>query len=189
MSAWARWARDLGLDAGKVCELVHGRRSADTVALLLEEESRPEALARIDRYEMEDAGTIKAVKGASRLLAKMPRGQWAVVTSGRAELASARLAAARLPTAAVLVSADDVTAGKPDPEGYLMAAERLGVPAVETVVLEDAPAGIDAARAAGVAAVIGVGDRAGARADLVIADLSCLRWANKGLEVVSPQIL
>ena len=195
MSAWARWARDLGLDAEKVCSLAHGRRSADTVALLLEDDRREEALARVDRYEMEDANRVTAIAGAVPLLASMLPGQWALVTSGRAELARARLRAAGLPTPLVMVSADDVTAGKPDPEGYLMAAERLGFSPAETVVIEDAVAGIEAARGAGVGAVVGVGasaagasaagaSAAGASADRTVPDLSSLRWAHQGLWVL-----
>jgi mannitol-1-/sugar-/sorbitol-6-phosphatase len=76
-----------------------------------------------------------------------------------------------------------VAVGKPDPEGYQAAADRLGVPTAATVVLEDAPAGIAAARAAGAGVVVGVGERAAAAgADLVVADLSCLRWTRDGLE-------
>lgn len=73
---------------------------------------------------------------------------WAVVTSGAAEVASARLAAAGIAFPPLLVAAGDVTAGKPEPDCYLTAAERLGVPAAECLVIEDAPAGIAAARAA-----------------------------------------
>ena len=75
--------------------------------------------------------------------------------------------------------------GKPDPEGYCTAAERLGIVTKEAVVIEDAPVGIRAARAAGAGAVIGVGERAeGAGADLVVPDLRSLRWTGDGLEVV-----
>jgi sugar-phosphatase len=183
-SAWRRWARGLGLDAGMVQRLVHGRRSADTVAMLVPEERRREELARIDRYEVEDAGSVRPVNGALALVESIPVSQWAVVTSGRAELALARLRAARLPFPAVLVSADDVRQGKPDPEGYKLAADNLGLSPGEVVVLEDAPVGIQAARAAGVGAVVGVGDRAvAAGADLVVPDLRPLRWEGDRLEV------
>jgi sugar-phosphatase len=77
------------------------------------------------------------------------RGQWAVVTSGGRELATLRLAAVGFPVPEVLVTGDDVEHGKPDPEPYLRAAEALGVPAAECVVVEDAPAGVLAAKRAG----------------------------------------
>lgn len=183
-AAWGRWAGRLGLDAATVLGLVHGRRSADTVAMLVPEARREEELACIDRYELEDAGSVRPVAGAGALLRAVPSGKWAVVTSGRAELALARLRAAGLPEPAVLVSADDVRLGKPDPEGYALAAGRLGVPTGDTAVVEDAPVGVQAARAAGAGAVIGVGERAaGAGADVVVADLRWLRWRAGGLLV------
>jgi len=165
--------------------LVQGRRSMDTVAMLVPEERRAEELDRIDRYEVEDARNVSPVAGARELVEPLPADKWAVVTSGRRELAVARLRAAGLPLPSVLVSAEDVSRGKPDPEGYLLAAERLGVPASKTVVLEDAPVGVQAARAAGAGAVVGVGElAASAGADVAVADLTLLRWGTGGLEVL-----
>ncbi|MGH9104601.1 MAG: HAD-IA family hydrolase [Acidimicrobiales bacterium] len=184
MAAWARWARQVGLDPAKVCSLVHGRRSADTVELLVPERRRAEELARIDGYELEDAAGVRAVAGAVALLGRLPRERWAVVTSGRAVLARARLQAAGLPCPEVLVAAEDVAAGKPDPAGYRMAAARLGVSTAAAVVLEDAPAGVEAARAAGAGSVIGVGERVVAvGVDIWVPDLTALRWAGEGLEL------
>ena len=135
---------------------MHGRRSADTVAAFLPADTRDTALALIDAYEIEDAAAVGALPGARELLAAIPAPRWAVVTSGTRALARARLRAAGLPTPAVLVSADDVTRGKPDPEGYLRAAAILGVPIGDAVVVEDSPGGIRAARRAGARAVVGV---------------------------------
>jgi sugar-phosphatase len=180
LSAWSRWARDLGFDPDIVASVVHGRRSADTVAELVPGDGRAAALERIDRYEVEDAAAVTAIAGAIDLLATIPLERWAVVTSGTRDLATARLAAAGVPIPAVLVTAGDVSRGKPDPEGYLAAAARLGLDARDTVVLEDAPSGIAAARAAGVAAVIGVG-RHGLEADVHVRDLTELRWSGHGL--------
>jgi mannitol-1-/sugar-/sorbitol-6-phosphatase len=177
-SAWGRWAVAQSLDPDEVRLVVHGRRSEDTVAELLPPERRAEAEALIDRFEIEDAASVRAIPGAAELLAAVPR--WAVVTSGTYDLATARLRAAGLPIPPVLVTADDVQRGKPDPEGYAAAARRLGVDPAETVVLEDAAAGIAAARAAGVGAVVGVG-RPGLDADAQVADLTELRWAAEGL--------
>ncbi|MGH8860673.1 MAG: HAD family hydrolase, partial [Jatrophihabitantaceae bacterium] len=94
-AAWTRWARDLSLDPDVVTNLVHGRRSADTVAQLVPAGARDAAAALIDRYELEDAAAVTAIPGAADLARSVPR--WAVVTSGRRELALARLAAAGLP--------------------------------------------------------------------------------------------
>ncbi len=184
VAAWSRWAVDLGLEPGHVTGMVHGRRSVDTVTLLVPGDGRDDALARIDRYEVEYARAVTPIAGARDLLAMMPVGSWAAVTSGTRALAGARLAAAGLPAPDVLVTADDVARGKPDPEGYLAAAARLGVAPHDAIVLEDAPAGIAAARAAGVAAVVGVGGRGlDQEADVVVADLRSLRWTGSGLVV------
>jgi sugar-phosphatase len=188
--AWSRWARSYGLPPDEVTQAVHGRRSADTVALLIEEDRRAEALARIDRYEVEDAATVTAVPGAEALLRSLPGPVWAVVTSGVAVLARARLAAAALPEPTILVTADDVAAGKPAPDGYLAAAGALGLPAAQTVVLEDSGAGVAAARAAGVGAVVGVGARALATdAAPVVADLTGIRWHAGVLSIPAASIL
>ena len=180
--AWTRWARDLGLDPDTVASIVHGRRSADTVAELFVEDERPAASALIDRYEVEDAAAVTAIRGAEELLASIPAPRWAVVTSGNLKLATARIRAAGLPVPAVLVTADDVARGKPDPEGYLTAAARLGFGPSGTIVLEDAASGVAAARAAGVAAVVGVGTRDELPyVDLHVGDLTELCWTGHGL--------
>ncbi|NAZ82473.1 HAD-IA family hydrolase [Kineococcus sp. R8] len=171
-AAWSRWSRDEGLDPVAVVAQVHGRRAADTVAALVAARGRAAALERIDRYELEAAAEVTAVPGAAELTAALPAGRWAVVTSGTRALATARLAAAGLPAPAVVVTADDVRVGKPDPEGYRLAARLLGVEPGRCVVVEDAASGVAAARAAGVAAVVGVGKRALATdADVVVRDL------------------
>src|SRR4051794_22132184 len=88
--AWRRWARDLGLDPDAVLADVHGQRSADTVRQLVAAERRPAALDRIDRYEVESAADVQAIAGAVALARSVPPERWAVVTSGRTDLATAR---------------------------------------------------------------------------------------------------
>jgi len=172
VAAWSRWSRDLGLDPDEVVPQVHGRRAADTVEALVAAPERAAARERIDRYELDAAAEVTAVPGAAALTAALPAGRWAVVTSGTRALATARLAAAGVPAPAVVVTADDVQAGKPAPDGYRLAAGRLGVDVARCVVVEDAASGVAAARAAGVAAVVGVGERALATdADVVVRDL------------------
>jgi mannitol-1-/sugar-/sorbitol-6-phosphatase len=186
--SWSRWARERGLDPQAVVASVHGRRTADTVALLVDEVGRAEALAAIDRYEIEDVPGVSAVPGAAELLGSLPAGAWAVVTSGRRELMTARLAAAGLPLPEVLVCGEDVSAGKPDPAGYRAAAQALGRPAGECAVLEDSPAGIAAGRGAG-ATVIGVSERAlDTDVPVVVRDLRGITW-DGGALVVAPAAL
>ena len=187
--SWSRWARHRGFDPEHVTGLVHGRRSADTVALLVPEAERAEALARVNRFEVEDAAGVTACPGAAELLRGLPHMAWAVVTSGVRALAEARLTAAGLPKPAVLVTADDVVEGKPAPEGYRRAAALLGLPAGDCLVLEDSVAGAAAGRAAG-ARVLGVSSRAlDSDADLVVADLRGVRFDGTAVHVADDAVL
>jgi mannitol-1-/sugar-/sorbitol-6-phosphatase len=186
---WTQWAREYGVDPGDVLVGLHGRRSADTVAHFLPEARRAEGLARIEEIEIGSAGPIPSVPGAPELLAGLPA-NWAVVTSASPALVRARLAAADLPLPAVLVTGADVTAGKPAPDGYLKAAEALGIPISACVVVEDSVAGIAAGRAAGAGHVLGVGKGALATdADTVVPDLRGIRWGYQGLLVAQEVLL
>jgi sugar-phosphatase len=99
--------------------------------------------------EVADTAGVVAAKGAAELITRLPAHRWAIVTSAPRRLATARLAAAGLPTPGVLVTADDVSRGKPDPEPFLLGARRIGYPSPRCVVIEDTPAGITAATRAG----------------------------------------
>jgi sugar-phosphatase len=130
------------------------------------------------------------VPGAAELTGNIPAGRWAVVTSGNRILARARLSAAGIVEPDVLITADDVSSGKPDPEGYLAAARRIKAAPERSVVLEDANSGVLAARAAGVGTVIGVGARAlDTDADIVVSDLRCIGWTEQGLLISGAGIL
>lgn len=166
---WLRWAGEFDVDPARLVD-GHGRTTASIVAGLLPAEQVAVALARIDELEIEDAGTVRPMPGAADLLAALPPGRWAVVTSCNAVLATARLQAAGLRAPEVVVTADDVTRGKPDPEPFLLAASKLGVEPRRCIVLEDAPSGIAAARAAGMG-VVGITSTHEARqldADLIV---------------------
>lgn len=135
------------------------------------------AVAELEELEMADLADVVALPGTRSLLAKLPVGRWAAVTSGSQRLMRARLAVAGLPVPEVLIAAEDVHAGKPDPEGYVRAAAALGVSAKQCLVVEDAPAGINAGIAAGawtlaVATSHDPADLQSARA--VVADLRAL---------------
>jgi sugar-phosphatase len=146
-------------------------------------------LSAIDSYELEDAATATEVAGARELVASMPSSRWAVVTSGRRALAKARLRAAGIDMPPVLVSADDVAAGKPDPEGYLAAASALGVAVANAIVIEDSSSGVEAGRRAGAGNVVGVGSRAlSTDADIVVRDLTSLCW-DDGLRIPHASVL
>jgi sugar-phosphatase len=151
--AWRRWAAERGLDGDAIVAVAHGRRTEDTMRELGLSGDLGAEVEHLEGYEIADAASVHAFPAAAALLPELPPGSWAVVTSGTRALATSRLAAAGLPLPAVLVTADDVAAGKPDPEGYLEAAQRLGCAPADCVVLEDAPAGVQAALAAGMRVV------------------------------------
>ncbi|WP_439657285.1 HAD-IA family hydrolase [Lentzea sp. HUAS TT2] len=181
--AWTQWAHEFGVDPDQVLRGMHGRRSADTVRLHVPAVVHAHALRRIDAIEIADAESTDPIPGARELLESLP-GNWAVVTSASPGLLSARLAAAGMPAPAVVISSEDVTQGKPSPEGYLRAAARLGLPIGECVVFEDSVNGVAAGLAAEPAAVIGVGVSAlHTPAPVVVPDLRSVRWAGRGLEV------
>lgn len=151
--AWRRWATEHGLDEDAVIAIAHGRRTEDTLLDLGFSDDLAAEVERLEGAEVADAASVAAFPEAAALLPLLPRDAWAVVTSGTHALVTSRLAAAGLPVPSVLVTANDVAAGKPDPEGYLEAARRLGRPATDCLVIEDAPAGVEAALAAGMRVV------------------------------------
>jgi len=143
------WAERHGLDADQVLKGVHGRRAEEVVPDL-----DPDAEAReLDRIELEDVANVCKVEGASELLAALPTDSRAIATSGSRALATARLRGTGLPVPKILVSAEDVENGKPDPECYLKAAELTGVAPQKCVVVEDTLPGILAARSAAMAVI------------------------------------
>jgi sugar-phosphatase len=145
---WATWARSHGIDPALLRGQVHGRPSREVIALVAPHLDVDAESAVVERMEIENPHAT-VLPGALELLRGDGGVPVAIVTSCTDELAHARLRAAGLPVPEVLVTVDRVRAGKPDPEGYLLAAARLGVDPADCVVLEDAPAGIAAGRAAG----------------------------------------
>ncbi|MGA5316046.1 HAD family hydrolase [Streptomyces pseudogriseolus] len=175
---WTRWAVEYGLTAEDFARVeLHGRPAAEIAADLLPAHVVPQAVARIENLEVEDVagGGVRLLPGAEEFLAGLPAERWAVVTSATRRLAEARLAAAGI-LPKTLIAADDITRGKPDPEPYLLAARTLGVDPADCVVFEDAPAGLQAGRAAGMTTVaLATTHRAEElTADLVVKDLSAL---------------
>ena len=106
-------------------------------------------VAWVERGEIEDVEGVAPIPGAVDFLKRLPPDRWAVVTSASVPLARARLKAAGVTPPVVLITAEDVERGKPDPAGYLKAAAALGVDIADCLVFEDAEAGIAAGEAAG----------------------------------------
>jgi len=173
---WEQFALRRGLSLAQILPAAHGRRSRDVIAGLVALTEVDDETARFEQREASDAAGIRATPGAE-LVRTLPPEAWAVVTSGSRAVASARLAAAGLPAPQVLVSADDVARGKPQPDAYLLAASALGVNAAQCIAIEDTPAGIAAGRAAGCTVLALATTHSAAQlgeADLVLRDLTSL---------------
>ena len=183
-----RWCGRHGLDPAVVIAAARGRRPMDTVAAVA---PHLDAAAEVDwllACESRETEGVVPVRGAHELVAGLPRQSWAVVTSGQRAVAELRIRHVGLPHPPVLICADDVARGKPDPEPYLAAAQRLGVSPSECIVVEDAVAGVAAARSAGMRCVGIVGSgQAGALddADWTVPSVQWLdvRSGPHGLEV------
>lgn len=146
--SWIRWAAVHGLDITIVEEAAHGRRAVDAIRLVTPHLDAESVARQMDDEQAADTAGVIPVAGAPALVSSLHRGEWAVVTSGRRTLAEARMRAASLPQPPVLICAEDVREGKPSPEGYQSAAKALDKDPDECVVIEDAAAGVAAARLA-----------------------------------------
>ena len=146
---WAGWAQEHGFNPDEVVKKAHGRPSITTIRELLPHADHSVEDREVERREIADVEGVIPLPGAMELLKVLPLERWAIVTSCTRALANVRIAAAGLPWPRHLVTSTDVNHGKPDPEPYLKGAQMLGVPAKECIVIEDAPAGIRAGKAAG----------------------------------------
>ncbi len=175
---WREWAARFSLDAEEILAVSHGRRAEEIMRLVLPDLPNPaeEAAARIRQEEEQTEGLVP-IPGAPALLESLPPDRWAVFTSCTGRLAEVRLTSVGLPVPAVLITADAVDRGKPDPEGFLRAARELGWEPRRCVVVEDARAGVEAGHAAGMK-VVGVTTTLPAevlRADIHVPDLKSVR--------------
>lgn len=170
--SWAVWATEHDVDGSRFADF-HGLPAAAIVAKILPDGDQTAALARIVEIEESDTEGVVALPGAADAL-ELLGGRGAIATSATRNLAVARLEAAGIGIPEVLVTADDITRGKPDPEPYLLAAQRLGADPAQCLVVEDAPSGLTAGRAAGCATlgVVSTHEAQDLDADLVVADLS-----------------
>ena len=152
---WKIWAAEHNLDFQQLLAVAHGRRASETIRLVAPHLDSEAEVQRIEHREAEDIEGVQVMPGARELVQSIPQGHWGIVTSGTLHLAASRLRLAQIPIPAVLVTAESVQEGKPHPAPYLMGAQMLGFSPKDCVVIEDAPAGIESARAAG-ATVIGL---------------------------------
>ncbi len=150
---WQQWAECHNLDLAEIMAVAHGRRTVETMRLVAPHLAVEEEAQRFAKMEAADTEGVVTIAGALTLLDSLPADTWAIVTSGTREVAAARLSSQGLPVPKIMVTAEDVINGKPDPEPYLAAATRLSISAGHCVVVEDSPAGIAAATAAGMRSI------------------------------------
>ncbi len=152
---WVAWAERHGLDVAAFLPSIHGVRGIDVISQLGLPGVDPEAeVQAVLLAEMPDVGGVDPIEGAAALLASLPPDRWAIVTSSPRKLALRRLEAAGLPPPPVLVTGEEIQHGKPAPDCFLLGAKRLGQKIEDCLVLKDAPAGIQAAEAAGAALIV-----------------------------------
>jgi len=184
MRSWTAWAVEHGLTLADLAGH-HGVPSAGVVRSVLPVDRHEAAILRIEELELADVTDIVVLAGAAEALADLTRAKNAIATSCTAPLAAARIAAAGLVPPSVLVTVDDVAHGKPAPDPYLEAARRLGADPERCLVVEDAPKGLEAARAAGcfTLAVVTTTPREELVADAVVPDLPAVRFSVAGSRI------
>lgn len=147
--SWTKWANLRGIDPEYACRIAHGCRAIETVAKLRPDLDSEAELKIIEDIEVEDNEGLTVLPGVLDLLAALPPDRWTVVTSATERLALVRLAAGGVPLPERLVTANQVTKGKPHPEPFLAGAALLGFAPEECVVFEDSSSGAQAGRTAG----------------------------------------
>jgi sugar-phosphatase len=146
---WRRWAEIYDVPNAEIYEVPHGMRATEIIKTLRPDIDAEEGIRVIEDMEMEDMADLTVLPGVKALLESLPPERWAIVTSATRRLLLGRLNAAGLPVPERIISGDMVLRGKPDPEPYRRGAELLGLRPEECVVVEDAPSGVGAGKAAG----------------------------------------
>jgi sugar-phosphatase len=178
---WWAWIDRNGLRERAANVSYHGKRTVDTLREFLDEATAVREAAVIEAAEAADLDGVTIMPGARALVESLPPSAWAVATSGPRALATARLRHAGLPVPGVLVGSEDVSAGKPDPQAYLLAARRLAVGLAPALAIEDAPAGIESARGAGLLTV-------GLASTHDAAELAAAHYVIESLEQLTVQV-
>ncbi|MBW6525490.1 HAD-IA family hydrolase [Sphingomonas sp. RHCKR7] len=153
--AWTAWAERNDVDVDELMRVMHGVKAIETIRRFAPSGADPQReFEALLQAEIDDVADVVEIAGAAAFTAALPPERWAIVTSAPRSLAEVRLKAAGVTPPEVMITADDVERGKPAPDCFLLAAERLGVDARDCLVWEDAPAGIAAAEAAGADVVV-----------------------------------
>lgn len=152
--AWSNWAKRRGINPQDVLDFIHGKQAITSLRHFMPGESEDaiqQEFLLLEQVEAQDTDGVTALPGAAALLARLNALDipWAIVTSGSIPVATARRNAGGLPQPEVFITAEQVKHGKPQPDAYLLGAERLGLAPQDCVVVEDAAAGILSGLAAG----------------------------------------
>ena len=158
-TVWRLWCQGHRLDPAPVLAMCHGVRSREVIRALAPQLDLAREVALLDELEIQHAGVAEPIAGTRTLLGALSPARWVLVTSASQRVARHRLASAGLPLPRLLIGAEDVVRGKPDPEPYLLAARQLGLAPADCLVFEDAPAGIRSALQAGCQVVQIGGDK------------------------------
>ena len=157
--AWGRFGAAHDIDPRTILAFSHGRQTIDTIRHFLPDLPSDEQRRVADALvadEVENTHGIVEVPGAAAFVRRLVDAgvPVALVTSAPRDLALNRMRAAGVPVPAVVVTSEDTEQGKPHPEGYLRGAELLGLGAEACLAFEDAPAGVESARASGATTVV-----------------------------------
>lgn len=147
--SWTKWSEMRGVDPAYAIRIAHGCRAIETLATLRPDLDSEAELKIIEDIEIEDNEGLSVLPGVLDLLNALPRDRWTVVTSATERLARVRLATGGIPVPERVVTANQVTRGKPHPEPFLAGAALLGFKPEDCVVFEDSASGAQAGRAAG----------------------------------------
>jgi sugar-phosphatase len=178
---WSRWASGRGLNVDEVLQHVHGRPSITSLRDLLPDIDHQAENDIIEQAEIDDVEGIVPLPGVKELLAALPKDRWAIVTSCTRPLAEVRIRAAGLPRPGLVVTAGDITHGKPNPEPYLKGAAGLGFAPEQCIVVEDALAGIASGKSAGARVIAftttaSITDLVAAKPDWILQNCSAIRF-------------
>jgi len=188
---WRIWSRELGLDEEKAAAIAHGVRAIEVIRRVAPHLDAEAELRKLESREAADYDGVTVMPGAVELVRAIPHERWCVVTSGTRHLAVARLRLAGIPAPNIMITANDVANGKPHPEPYLKGAELLGVNPDECLVIEDAPAGIQSAHAAGMKVIALTSTypaSALGEADAVIEELAQIRLGVDGARMLAVSV-
>ncbi len=172
---WRWWAERHGIPFEQLEGKIHGRPAVESFRLIDPSLPIEQEVQELEAEEVRDMHDVRLIPGARELLGRLEASRWAIVTSGSPRVAHARINHIGLPMPRVLITAAEIEHGKPAPDGYLLAARRLGLRPADCVVLEDSPVGVEAGKAAGMRVVAiaythAAGELEGA--DALVADLS-----------------